>query len=276
MYMAFTSGRSIAVCSQKGGVGKTTTVLNLGYALARLGHLVCLVDLDPQGALLLALNQEDRSRQGITDILKGEFELKDAIIQTAEPNLCLIGFGMLPPKETAGFVSSGVSAQKLKAIFDELCKSFEYCLVDCPPGLGILSSNVIAASDSAMVVMLCDPLAYRSIHQILEIIEGVQSDGGKPVSLEGILLTQYDVRNKTGNFIAQEVWENFPPDTVFQTVIPRHQLFMEASYKGVPIERMGRMGASLATRYAELAHEVIMGGAARPADGENDEIKPLL
>ncbi|GAB4307099.1 MAG: sporulation initiation inhibitor protein Soj [Myxococcota bacterium] len=269
-------GRTIAVCSQKGGVGKTTTVLNLGYALSRLGHRTLLVDLDPQGALLLSLKQEDRSRKGVSDVLGGRCELEGALIETAEKNLALLPFGTLPPKETKSFVELIEEKGNLRALFEKLSGEFEYCLADCPAGIGALTSAIMTAADSALVVMLCDPLAYRSVHQILELLEEIQSGDGKKTTLEGILLTQHDVRSKTGSLIAQDVWENFPPDTVFQTVIPRHPLFIEASYQGVPIERMGRLGSGLGARYTELAHEVVLGGAARLFAGEPDEIKPLL
>ena len=268
--------RVIAVVSQKGGVGKTTTVLNLGYSLSKLGQRVLLVDLDPQGALLLSLAQEDRTRKGLAEVFAKKAAIEQVVITTAEHNLELIGIGKLPAMAVSAFERALSQPKALKNTIAPVIGDYDFVLLDCPSGIGGITTAALTAADSVIVVMLCDPLSLRSLPQALELMEGLKTVH-KNLELEGILLNQHQLRVRISSEVAEQVWDQFPQEAVFQTVIPRHELFGEASAHGVPLARMGRKAQSLALKYTDLAREVLTGGTGHmDEDIQDGQIEPLL
>jgi chromosome partitioning protein len=257
------SGRAriIAVANQKGGVGKTTTAVNLSTALAAAGHRILVVDLDPQGNASTGLGVA-RSARGVTsyDLLLGDSDLEAAAVATAVPNLTLVPAS--PELAGAELELSGRPQREFllrQAIRSRLAE-YDEVLIDCPPSLNLLTINALVAADRVLVPLQCEFYALEGLSQLMGTIERVQRALNPRLVLQGVLLTMYDRRNNLCDLVAADVRGHFG-DKVYATVIPRNVRVSEAPSYGMPVLIYDhRCPGSQA--YMRLAAEMLRQGAA--------------
>ncbi len=255
--------RMMCMANQKGGVGKTTTAINLGTGLAAIGEPVLLIDLDPQGnaSTGLGLDQEARNHTSF-DVLLGEVAFEDAIHPTAVP-----GFDVLPSSmDLLGVeVELADNPRRLFRLKDELAaflgknaenaSRYKYIIVDCPPSLNMLTLNAMVAAQSVLVPLQCEFFALEGLSQLLHTIDQVKQDLNPTLDIQGIVLTMYDLRNNLSAQVEDDVREHFA-DIVYQTVIPRNVRVSEAPSFGKPALLYDhKCAGSLA--YMKLASELI-------------------
>ncbi|HZL39513.1 MAG TPA: ParA family protein [Pseudolabrys sp.] len=232
--------RVIAIANQKGGVGKTTTAINLGTALAAIGEHVLVVDLDPQGNASTGLGIERKSRRTSTyDVLSGSAPMREAIVQTAVPQLFLAPSTMDLSGLELEIGQSKDRAFRLRTALNNInvgapAFHFTYVLVDCPPSLNLITVNAMAAADSILVPLQCEFFALEGLSQLLKTVEQVKSSLNPNLSIHGIVLTMYDSRNNLANQVVADV-RQFMGSKVYDTVIPRNVRISEAPSYGKPV-----------------------------------------
>src|SRR5262244_1139888 len=233
--------RILALANQKGGVGKTTTAINLGTALAAIGERVLIVDLDPQGNASTGLGIDRRNRSCSTyDVLIGEAKLRESVVPTAVPRLHIapstmdlsgleLELGTTPGR--AFRLRDAIAALNEDAAPDS---DYTYVLIDCPPSLNLLTVNAMAASDSILVPLQCEFFALEGLSQLLRTIEQVKTTLNPTLSIHGIVLTMYDSRNNLSNQVVADV-RQFMGNKVYETIIPRNVRISEAPSYGKPV-----------------------------------------
>ncbi len=232
--------RVIAVANQKGGVGKTTTAINLGTALAAIGEHVLVVDLDPQGNASTGLGIERKQRHTSTyDVLTGQAPMRQAVLPTAVPQLYIAPSTMDLSGLELELGRERDRAFRLRAALGELNKGardydFSYVLVDCPPSLNLLTVNAMAAADSILVPLQCEFFALEGLSQLLKTVDQVKTSLNPKLSIHGIVLTMYDSRNNLSNQVVADV-RQFMGRKVYDTVIPRNVRVSEAPSYGKPV-----------------------------------------
>ncbi len=257
--------RVLVLANQKGGVGKTTTAINLGTALAAIGERVLIIDLDPQGNASTGLGIDRKNRAVSTfDVMIGEAPLKAAIQPTAVPRLSIA-----PSTLDLLGVELEIAAEKdrayrlknaVKTFADEQAElpeaiRFTYVLIDCPPSLNLLTINALAASDSVVVPLQCEFFALEGLSQLLATVEKVRQTLNAELTIHGIVLTMYDPRNNLATQVAADV-RSFMGDKVYETIIPRNVRISEAPSYGKPV-LLYDLKCSGSQAYLRLASEVI-------------------
>ncbi|MCP3462099.1 ParA family protein [Bradyrhizobium sp. CCGUVB23] len=233
--------RILALANQKGGVGKTTTAINLGTALAAIGERVLIVDLDPQGNASTGLGIDRRNRSCSTyDVLVGEAALREAVVATAVPRLAIAPSTMdLSGLELELGTTPG-RAFRLRDAISSLNNNvspdadYTYVLIDCPPSLNLLTVNAMAASDAILVPLQCEFFALEGLSQLLQTVEQVRSTLNPNLSIHGIVLTMFDSRNNLSNQVVADV-RQFMGEKVYKTMIPRNVRISEAPSYGKPV-----------------------------------------
>lgn len=227
--------RILAVVNQKGGVGKTTTAINLGTALAAVGRKVLIVDLDPQGNASTGLGVAVRDRAFTTyDLIMDSSPLGKVVVNTAVPRLFVTPASVELSGVDIELVGSSDRTHRLKTSLNGADgKTFDYILIDCPPALNLLSINAMVAADAVLVPLQCEFFALEGLSQLLKTIEKVKSALNKELMIEGIVLTMFDKRNNLSAQVAEDV-RNTLGSIVFNTVIPRNVRLSEAPSHAMP------------------------------------------
>ncbi len=256
-------GRVIAIANQKGGVGKTTTAINLATALAAVGKNVLILDLDPQGNASTGLGIDRQNRAVSTcDVITGQAQLADAIVATAVPRLSiapstldLLGIEL----EIAGAADRAFrvrnAIRKLDARSDSPAVRFDYMIADCPPSLNLLTINALAAADALLVPLQCEFFALEGLSQLLQTFEQVRATINPDLELHGIVLTMFDSRNNLAAQVVEDVRQHLG-EKVYDTIIPRNVRISEAPSYGKPAI-LYDLKCPGSQAYLKLASEVI-------------------
>ncbi len=253
--------RILALANQKGGVGKTTTAINLGTALAAVGETVLIVDLDPQGNASTGLGVMRRPQQRSTyHVLMGEAELTDVIVSSGIPRLdCapstmdLLGAELELSEISRKTYRLADAVQRLEA--NPTARRYSYILADCPPSLNLLTINALSAADAILVPLQCEFFALEGLSQLLKTVDRVKGSLNPKLSVQGVVLTMFDRRNSLSEQVAQDV-RSVLGDKVYQTVIPRNVRVSEAPSHGKPVLLYDHECAG-SQAYIRLASEVI-------------------
>ncbi|MDJ1158709.1 ParA family protein [Chelatococcus sp. SYSU_G07232] len=254
--------RVLALANQKGGVGKTTTAINLGTALAAIGERVLIVDLDPQGNASTGLGIDRRSRRISTyDVMIGAVSLGQAVLETAVPCLSVAPSTLDLLGVELEIAADKDRAHKLRKAIDDLMQhadegeAFTYILIDCPPSLNLLTINALAASDAVLVPLQCEFFALEGLSQLLTTVEQVKTALNPRLTIHGIVLTMYDPRNNLSGQVVADV-KQFMGSKVYDTIIPRNVRVSEAPSHGKPV-LLYDLKCAGAQAYLRLASEII-------------------
>jgi chromosome partitioning protein len=256
--------RVLSVANQKGGVGKTTTAINLGTALAAVGEKVLLIDSDPQGNASTGLGVGRAQRRNtLYDVLMGEKPLGDAVVRTDLPGLDLIP---ADPDLSGIELELGQQARrsfKLRDALDPIraSRAYTYVLIDCPPSLNLLTVNAMAAADAVLVPLQCEFFALEGLSQLMRTVDLVRGSLNPKLEIQGVVLTMYDRRNSLSEQVASDVRGHFG-ETVYQTVIPRNVRVSEAPSFGKPA-LVYDLKCAGSQAYLKLAREVVLRERAR-------------
>jgi chromosome partitioning protein len=249
--------RILAMCNQKGGVGKTTSTINLGAALAELGRRVLLVDLDPQGALGVGLGvnplQLDRTVYNL--LMERDVTVDDVMLKTNVPGMDLLPSNIDLSASEVQLVNEVAREQTLLRALAPVMDDYDIILLDCQPSLGLLTVNALTAAHGVIIPLECEFFALRGVALLIQTIEKIQERLNPQLELEGILATMYDARTLHGREVLARVVEAFG-DRVFHTVINRTVRFPETTVAGEPITSYASSSGG-ATAYRDLAKEVL-------------------
>ena len=249
--------RIIAVANQKGGVGKTTTAINLGTALAAVGRRVLLIDLDPQGnaSTGLGLSRPDREH-GSYELTIGTIALRDAVRQTKVPGLSVVPASVELSGAELELVDAPNREYRLRsALLVPDATAFDVILIDCPPALGLLTLNALVAADAVLVPLQCEFYALEGLSHLLRTIERVRRALNPRLEIQGIVLTMFDRRNKLSEQVAQDVRGHLG-HRVYETVIPRNVRVSEAPSHGKPV-LLYDLNCAGSRAYVHLASEIL-------------------
>lgn len=250
-------GKIIAFANQKGGVGKTTTCLNVSAYMALMGKKVLLIDIDPQGNATSGLGQQKTSEiNSIYQVISGDCNVTEAIVKTNVENLDLLPANI----DLAGVEVELVYKQNrekiFKGILDKIKNSYDYITIDCPPSLGLITVNALTASDSVCIPIQCEFFALEGLTQLMNTIRLIKKRGlNTNLQVEGVVLTMRDSRSNLGKQVAEEIY-NFFGDTVFKTSIPRNVRLAESPSYGMPVYLYDK-SCSGAQAYLKLTEEIL-------------------
>jgi chromosome partitioning protein len=248
--------RIIAVANQKGGVGKTTTSVNLAASLAEAKRRVLLVDIDPQGNATMGSGVDKRALEiTVCDVLLEEAGIRDCIIQVPEA-----GYSVLPANSdlTAAEVElmqADAREQRLNRALAQVKADFDFIIIDCPPSLNMLTLNALVCADGVLIPMQCEYYALEGLSALMETIEQIRSSVNPGLQIEGLLRTMYDPRNKLAIDVSNQLIEHFG-DQVYRTVVPRNVRLAEAPSHGLPVLKYDKTSNG-ALAYFSLAGEII-------------------
>lgn len=251
-------GRVISIANQKGGVGKSTTAINLSACLAERGKKILLIDSDPQGNTTTGLGQEkNRIENTIYDIYIENESLQDCIIKNIYDNLDLIPANINFSAAEIELIGVENKEFKLRNELDYVKETYDYIIIDCPPSLSLLTVNAMAASDTVIVPIQCEYYALEGLSQLIHTVNLVKDRLNPDLDLEGVVFTMYDSRTNLSQQVVENVRENLPKN-IFEVIIPRSIRLAEAPSYGQPINIYDAKSAG-AESYRKLAEEVIKG-----------------
>ena len=227
-------GKVVSIANQKGGVGKTTTAVNLSTLLAKKGKKVLLIDTDPQGNATSGLGIDKNVELSTYDLLISDVTAEEIIQDTAIKNLDISPSNINLAGAEVQLVSMMSREQRMKEKIDVIKNNYDYIIIDCPPSLGLITLNAFTASDSVLIPVQCEYFALEGLGQLLNTVELVRKHLNKNLYIEGALLTMYDIRTNLANQVVREV-KKFFQNKVYKTVIPRNVRVSEAPSYGMPI-----------------------------------------
>ena len=227
-------GKIVSIANQKGGVGKTTTSINLSNVLAKKGKKVLLIDADPQGNATSGVGVDKDQQFSVYDVLIEDIEIENTLQKTKVKNLDLCPSNINLAGAEVQLVGMENREHRLKQKLDNIKDEYDFIIIDCPPSLGLVTLNAFTASDSVLIPIQCEYYALEGLGQLLNTIELVKQHMNKGLQIEGALLTMYDVRTNLSNQVVREVKKYFG-DKVYKNVIPRNVKLSEAPSYGLPI-----------------------------------------
>lgn len=246
----------IAIANQKGGVGKTTTCINLAASLAATHRNVLLIDLDPQGNATMGSGIDKNSTEYTTcDLLLGDVSLADLVVNNADVKYDILpGNGDLTAAEVA-LMEMPSRERKLRDALADVRDQYDYILIDCPPSLNMLTLNALVAANSVMIPMQCEYYALEGLSALMETVESIQASVNPDLKIEGLLRTMYDPRNNLASDVSGQLLLHFPKK-VYRTIIPRNVRLAEAPSHGIPVINYDKSSRG-ALAYLALAGEIL-------------------
>ena len=227
-------GKVISIANQKGGVGKTTTAVNLSTILAKKGKKVLMIDTDPQGNATSGLGIDKNVNFSVYDVIINDVEIENTIVQSMVKNLDVCPSNINLAGAEVELVSMMSREQRLKEKIDNQKDKYDFIIIDCPPSLGLITLNAFTASDSVLIPVQCEYYALEGLGQLIDTINLVRKHLNKDLQIEGALLTMFDIRTNLSNQVVKEVNRYFE-NKVYRTVIPRNVRLSEAPSYGMPI-----------------------------------------
>ncbi len=252
-------GRTIVIANQKGGVGKTTTTINLSASLAKLGKKVLVIDMDPQGNTTSGLGVEkDEAENTVYELLLGECTLEDCMQKEVFENLTVVPSNVNLAGAEIELIGVEEKEYLLKKALDEVKENYDFILIDCPPSLNMLTINSMCAGDTVLVPIQCEYYALEGLSQLMHTIELVQDRLNPELEIEGVVFTMYDARTNLSLQVVENVKNNLN-QTIYKSIIPRNVRLAEAPSHGLPITEYDAKSTG-AEAYRMLAEEVIHRG----------------
>ena len=247
----------IAVVNQKGGVGKTTTAVNISSILAKKGKRVLLIDADPQGNATSGVGVDKNTEKSIYDVIINDVEVKEAIVQSPIKNLWVCPSNINLAGAEVELVPMMSRELRLKEKVEKIENDFHYIIIDCPPSLGLLTINALTASNSLLVPIQCEYYALEGVGQLMNTVNLIKKQLNKDLYIEGVVLTMNDARTNLSNQVINEVKTYFK-DNVYKTIIPRNVKLSEAPSYGMPITIYAPKSKG-AKCYEKLTNEILKG-----------------
>jgi len=256
-------GKVIAIANQKGGVGKTTTAMNLAASLAVLEYKTLVIDADPQANTTSGLGYDPKSIEtSIYECMVNENDINEIIISTEIDNLDLVPSHIDLVGAEVEMVNLDNREEKMRAVIQEIRDRYDFIIIDCSPSLGLITINALTASNSVVIPVQCEYFALEGLGKLLNTIKIIQTRLNQELEIEGILLTMYDARLRLSNQVVEEVRMHFK-DMTFETIIPRNVKLSESPSFGMPVVAFDATGKG-AVSYLNLAHEIaIKNGMAK-------------
>lgn len=249
-------GRVIAIANQKGGVGKSTTTINLGSCLAEMDKEVLVIDIDPQGNTTSGVGvDKNKSDNTLYELMLGKKTIQECILPNIQQNLALIPSNMNLAGAEIELIGVDNKEYILKNAVEEVKNNFDFIIMDCPPSLSMLTINAMSAADSVIVPIQCEYYALEGLSQLVHTIQLVQDRLNPKLEMEGVVFTMYDARTNLSLEVVENVKDNLKQN-IYKTIIPRNVRLAEAPSHGMPINLYDKKSAG-AESYRRLAEEVV-------------------